>query len=109
MGSRRLRPDGMLDIPGNYSPDGPQVLFIRRPPYSDASRIMLVGVAGGEARLVWDVGYAEPGRFAPDGNSIVTSAQTYILQADLGAGMCHEERDGVPTDLCGREWRIALR
>jgi Tol biopolymer transport system component len=66
-------PTGMNDIPGDYSPDGTQVIF-KRPTGEAAAPLMVVDVGGGEPRSLSDDAYGDPGRFSPDGETVLTSA-----------------------------------
>lgn len=71
-------PAGMNDIPGDYSPDGTQVIFKRTTQEEDAP-LMVVDVGGGEPRSLSDDEYEDPGRFSPDGETVLTSADGRLV------------------------------
>jgi Tol biopolymer transport system component len=75
-------PAGMNDIPGDYSPDGAQVIFKRTTGEADAP-LMVVNVGGGEPQPLSDDAYEDPGRFSPDGETVLTSAGGQLVFVGL--------------------------
>jgi Tol biopolymer transport system component len=63
--------EGMNDIPGDYSPDGGQLVFQRTRSEANAP-LMLVDVEGGEPRELSATAYEDPGRYSPAGELILT-------------------------------------
>lgn len=70
------------DLPGDYSPTG-QFVFKRGTPDEGVGPLMLVDASGGEPRLLAAGSYEDPGRFAPDGASVLTSAGARLVIMDL--------------------------
>jgi Tol biopolymer transport system component len=99
---RRLTtaPPGMVDFPGDYSPDDTEFVFLRAAE-EDAGQLMIVDVAGGEPRRLSPDLFEDEGRFSPDGSSVLTSAAGSIVILGL---------DGVVTErvtggyLFGPDW-----
>jgi Tol biopolymer transport system component len=75
-------PGDMNDIPGDYSPDGTQVIFKRTTEEEDAP-LMVVDVGGGEPRSLSQDAYEDPGRFSPDGETVLTSAGGQLVFVGL--------------------------
>jgi Tol biopolymer transport system component len=76
-------PDGMNDLPGDYSPDGSHLVF-KRASGEAAAPLYLVGVAGGgEPQALTEQAFDDPGRFSPNGASVLTSANGQIKLVDL--------------------------
>jgi Tol biopolymer transport system component len=75
-------PEGMNDLPGDYAPDGRQIVFMRTTGEAPGL-MMLIDAAGGRPRPLSDDNYGDPGRFAPDGRSILTSAGHRLVTVDL--------------------------
>ena len=75
-------PEGKNDIPGDYSPDGRQLIFKRTTGEADAP-LMLVDIEGGEPRPLNESAYEDPGRFLPAGDSVLTSAGGRLVFLDL--------------------------
>ena len=75
-------PDGMKDIQGDYSPDG-QFVFKRYSGDEGPGPLMLVEASGGEPRTLYNGPMTDPGRFAPDGRSVVSSSDWHIEVIDL--------------------------
>lgn len=73
---------GANDLPGDYSPTG-QFVFKRGTPDEGPGQLMLVDASGGEPRLLAAGSYGDPGRFAPDGASVLTSADARLVIMDL--------------------------
>ncbi len=81
-------PDGGHDIPGDYSPDGRQIVFLR-PDLADEEHnaLLVVNVDGSDEHALTDrkVGFA-PGRFSPDGRTILTEADGTLLLVPVDSG-----------------------
>jgi Tol biopolymer transport system component len=75
-------PAGMLDEPGDYSPDG-KLIFKRNAGNEGPGPLMLVDASGGEPQPFYDQPVEDTGRFSPDGQSVVTSANGRILVLGL--------------------------
>ena len=95
-------PKGMNDIPGDYSPDGQQLIFKRTTGEADAP-LMLVDAEGGKPRPLNDSAYEDPGRFSPAGDSVLTSAGGGLVFLDLDGNVVNsiEESGGY---LFGAVW-----
>jgi Tol biopolymer transport system component len=76
-------PEGMNDIPGDYSPDGQQIIY-KRTTEEAAGPLLLVDAGGGnnEPREL-PGSFEDPGRLSPDGETILTSLSGRILFLDL--------------------------
>lgn len=70
------------DLVGDYSPDGRTFLF-KRTTDELPGPLMVVPVAGGPAKVLTDFEVEDPGRYSPDGTSIVTSAVGVIKILDV--------------------------
>ena len=67
-------PDGVHDIPTDYSPDGEQIVFTRQRLADESdTTLMIVNVDGSGARALSDRRLG-PGRWSPDGKTILTDA-----------------------------------
>ncbi len=75
-------PDGLVDFPGGYSPDGTQFAFLRSADESQGT-LMIVDAPGGEPRALSDEQFEDPGRFSPDGRSLLTAGGGDITTLDL--------------------------
>ena len=79
---RLTQPDaGQADLPGDFSPDGSHLLF-KRTHEEDNGPLMEVGVEGGTPTPVGDVLVEDPGRYSPDGDTILTSSSGRLLVLD---------------------------
>ncbi|MGH2358590.1 MAG: TolB family protein [Candidatus Limnocylindria bacterium] len=65
-------PEGMVDLPGDYSPDGRQFIFKRSAGEADGP-LVLVDAGGGEPPPLSEQTYEDAGRFSPAGDSVLTS------------------------------------
>jgi Tol biopolymer transport system component len=67
-------PDGCHDIPGDYSPDGRQIVFAREklPDQADTT-LMVVDVDGSHARPITAQKVGGSGRWSPDGKTILAT------------------------------------
>lgn len=75
-------PEGMTDIPGEYSPSG-QFLFKRATREEGPGPLMLIDAGGGQPRPLTTGSFEDPGRFSPDGSMVLTSAGGRIVILDL--------------------------
>ena len=82
-------PDGMHDLPGDFSPDG-QFVFKRHTGDEGPGPLMLVAASGGEPRLLYDGQMEDPGRFSPDGRSVATSTKGRLVVINLDGTVLHE-------------------
>ncbi len=81
--------EGMADLPGDFSPDGAQFVFLRSADEGDG-QLMVVDVAGGEPRALSSERFEDPGRFSPDGSSILTSAGGTIVVLGIDGVIVNE-------------------
>jgi hypothetical protein len=77
------------DLPGDYSPAG-QFVFKRYTGDEGTGPLMLVDANGGEPRLLYDGPMDDPGRFSPDGRSVVTSTNGSLLVINLDGKVLHK-------------------
>ena len=92
-------PEGVVDFPGDYSPDGAQFVF-KRSADEENGPLMIMDLPDGEPRPVSKGGFEDPGRFSSDGASVLTS--------DGGQHRDHRsERRGSATSH--RVWRLSIR
>ena len=75
-------PEGMKDLQGDYSAAG-QVVFKRYAGDEGDGPLMLVDASGGEPWPLSSNSFSDPGRFSPDGASILTSVDYRIVILDL--------------------------
>lgn len=73
---------GQTDLPGDYSSAG-QFVFKRGTGDEGPGPLMLVDASGGAPRPLSPDSFADPGRFSPDGASILTSVDYRIVILDL--------------------------
>jgi Tol biopolymer transport system component len=73
----------MVDIPGDFSPDGSLFVFKRSHEEANGSLMVLDLTAGGEAEPLGADRFEDPGRFSPDGTSMLTSADGVIVTLGL--------------------------
>ena len=96
-------PANMVDFPGDYSPDGTQLLF-KRTTEEDPGPLMVVPAAGGQAEPFADLLVEDPGRYSHDGKTILTSSDGYIvLLSDAGREIGRFGHDDG-TFLFGAVW-----
>jgi hypothetical protein len=72
-------PEGSADLPGDFSPDGSDLVF-ERSGGDEVGTLMTVPVAGGEPHLLYEGPVEDPGRYAPDGETILTAGEGALLQ-----------------------------
>jgi Tol biopolymer transport system component len=85
-------PEGMADLPGDYSPEGTLFVFKRAVEEAPGS-LMLVDVAGGEPRPLSTTPSEDGGRFSPDGAAVLTSAGGRITVLDLAGEVLQDFGD----------------
>lgn len=83
-------PDGFADLPGDYAPNGQFVFKRASGGDEDDGQLMLLDAAGGEPRLLSTRQFGNPGRFSPDGASVLTSSRGRIVILDLQGTVVHE-------------------
>ena len=59
-------PDGVHDVPSDYSPDGKQIVFTREGLSAESDTLMIMNADGSGARALSDRRLG-PGRWSPDG------------------------------------------
>jgi len=95
-------PKGMHDLPGDYSPDG-QFVFKRNPGDEGPGPLMLVDSSGGTPRTLYNGSMEDPGRFAPDGRSVVSSENWHIKVINMAGKVLNDfTQDGA--HLFGPAW-----
>jgi Tol biopolymer transport system component len=95
-------PAGLADFVGDYSPDGAMFVF-KRTTDEDPAPLMLVPVAGGDPTRLSDLPVEDPGRYSPDGKTVLTSSGGRIVMLDTTG---HEVGEIVQpgTFLFGPAW-----
>lgn len=95
-------PEGTIDFPGDYSPDDAQLVFKRSAEEADGP-LMIMDITGGKPRPLSTSEFEDPGRFSPDGASVLTSAGGRIVIVDLDGEVL--QRVGKPgAFLFGPVW-----
>jgi Tol biopolymer transport system component len=69
---------GQADRPGDFSPDGTQLLF-KRAHEEDPGPLLVVGIDGGTPAPVGDRMVEDPGRYSPAGDQILTAGGGHLL------------------------------
>ena len=82
-------PDGMKDLPGDYSPTG-QLVFKRHTGDEGPGPLLLVDANGSEPRLFYNGLMEDAGRFTFDGQFVVTSMGGSLLVIKLDGTVLHE-------------------
>jgi Tol biopolymer transport system component len=83
------QPANKHDFPGDYSSAG-QFVFKRNNGDESPGPLMLVDANGGEPRLLYDGPMEDPGRFSPDGRSVVSSTSGSLVVIDLDGKVLHK-------------------
>jgi Tol biopolymer transport system component len=95
-------PKGVVDIPGDFSPDGTQFIF-KRAGDEQPGPLLIANVQNGTAQPLSKRKFDDPGRFSPDGKSVLTSDGETVFVLDLeGAVDQTIEIDGL--SLFGPVW-----
>lgn len=95
-------PAGLVDYPGDYSPDGTQLTFLRTEDEQPGA-LMVVDPAGGEPHELAAEPFDNPGRFSPDGASLLTAGDGGITILDLDGEIVDQVIDSG-ADLFGGVW-----
>jgi hypothetical protein len=74
-------PGGSHDLPGDYSPDGTELVF-KRMRGEGPGPLLIVDVAGGEPLAVGEADFEDAGRFSSDGETLLISAGGRIELVD---------------------------
>ena len=74
-------PEGLGDLPGDYSPDGSTFLFLRGEEESPGT-LFTVPARGGDPKRFANLQVEDPGRYSPDGSSVLTAASGTLLVLD---------------------------
>jgi Tol biopolymer transport system component len=78
---------GVHDEPGDYSPDGRQIVFLRVNPVDEGhNTLMVVNVDGSHERVLTDRKVGAAGRWSPDGKTILTGANEQLLLVPVDGG-----------------------
>lgn len=93
---------GMVDLPGDWSPDGTSLLFKRTAEESPGS-LFKVPSEGGEPIPLGTELVEDPGRYSPDGTAILTSAHGQIVLLDAEGTITQEFGDESRYDF-GPVW-----
>ena len=95
-------PDGMVDLPGDWTPDGSRIL-LKRSGDEEEGTLLLVAATGGDPVPLGDGRFEDPGRFSPDGSAVLTSSGGSLVLLDAeGAERSRIEDDGA--SLFGAVW-----
>lgn len=80
-------PEGRHDVPGDYSPDGTQITFVRAGlSDEEQSMLMAINIDGSGERLVTDQPIGLSCDWSPDGSSILTEARGTLLVVPADGG-----------------------
>jgi WD40-like Beta Propeller Repeat len=85
--------EGQTDFTGDYSPDGTWFLF-KRSHDEDLGPIMKVSVDGGDPETVGESRVEDPGRYSPDGRTILTSSAGRLLLLTADGAVLSEVAEG---------------
>ena len=96
-------PASMVDLPGDYSPDGTQFLF-KRTTEESPGPLMVVPTAGGQTKPLSDLLVEDPGRYSRDGRTILTSSDGYIVLLSAAGREIGRFAHGDGTYLFGAVW-----
>jgi Tol biopolymer transport system component len=85
-------PAGMGDLPGDFASNG-DLVFKRYVGDEAPGNLMVVGDQGGEPTQLSTSPVEDPGRFSPDGQSVVTAADGRIYVIDLQGAIVYTFSD----------------
>jgi Tol biopolymer transport system component len=95
-------PKGVVDIPGDYAPDGNTFVF-KRAGDEAPGPLQMVGIDDGKLKPFSRTDFDDPGRFSPDGESVLTSDGEQVVVLDLsGEPVRQIEKAGL--SLFGPVW-----
>jgi Tol biopolymer transport system component len=94
--------DGMVDFPGDWSPDG-SVLLLKRTVEESPGPLFVVPTDGGDTSQLGTELVEDPGRYSPDGTAILTSARGQIVLLDADGTVTLEFGDASRFDF-GPVW-----
>jgi len=98
-------PQGRVDIPGDYSPDGAQFVFSRwGAEYEENGPLFIMDLPEREPRSLSKGRFGDPGRFSPDGASVLTSEGGRIVIMDPNGEVLHGVDDEAGAFLFGPVW-----
>ena len=110
--AHRSRSAGQADLPGDFSPDGSQLLF-KRAHEEDLGTLLEVSVDGGEPMPVGDILVEDPGRYSPDGEHDPDLEQRQPSWCSTADGAWCRQRSPSPapssSGRCGRRTGRASR
>jgi Tol biopolymer transport system component len=78
-------PSGSADLPGDLSADG-RLVFKRYSGDEAPGALWIVPLTGGDATLLSDGSFEDPGRFSPDGALIASSIDGQVVFVDRAGG-----------------------
>jgi TolB protein len=95
-------PKGLIDIPGDFSPDGTQFIF-KRAGEEAAGPLQIADIGNGTLQPLSEDEFDDPGRFSPDGRSVLTSDGIRLAILDL-KGKVLRNIDKPGFNLFGAVW-----
>jgi Tol biopolymer transport system component len=93
---------GSNDLPGDFSPDGSQLVFKRTTDEASAP-LMIVELEGGDPVPLSDQPFDDPGRFSLDGTSVLTSTGGAIIVVGLDGSVIETIQEPAAS-LFGPVW-----
>lgn len=94
---------GLADFPGDFSPDGTQLVFRRSSAGSETDGpLLLVPISGGEPHELSAGSFEDDGRFSADGMEVLTSSSGSLVVLDLDGEVVREIDDDAY--LFGAVW-----
>lgn len=70
--------DGLVDVPGDFTADGSQLVFRRSADEAEGA-LNIVSVNGGRTTQLADGTFEDPGRVSPDGNTVLTASNGEVI------------------------------
>jgi hypothetical protein len=92
----------MSDLPGDYAPDGRQLVF-KRATGENAAPLLIVDVAGGgEPQPISEDAFEDSGRFSLDGGSLLTSVggRIKLIDSEWQRAADHRRIGRIPVRPC---------